>query len=133
MKEITEKKCIDLIKETFPDFISYWENYIQEHGPDDGITIQMMPFEDYTIDVIKSNNTIEIIKIFNLVEFIICHGNESVQNAITTSYLEYLMSKDPEEIQFIHFAKYLGKNCREYCKAWDEFTGVRTKGLWEEE
>ena len=124
---------IELIKEKFPRFHSYWETYIRDHGSDLGITIQMLPFCKYTVDAIKSNNEAEIEKIFNFVEFLLCNGDDDVQTAITTSYLEALMSKDPEEIQFIHFAKYLGKNCREYCKAWDEFTGVRTKGLWEEE
>ena len=28
------------------------------------------------------------------------------------------------------FVPYLGQESREYCKAWDQFTGVRTEGLW---
>lgn len=132
MEEITENKCIELIKKKFPKFLPYWESYVRENGLDDGITIQMMPFEEYTMDAIKSNNKVEIRRIFELVEFLICNGNESVQNAMTTAFLEYLMSNDPDEIQFASFVKYLGKNSIEYCRAWDEFTGVKTKGLWED-
>lgn len=132
MKKITGKKCIELMKEKFPKFISYWESYIREHGADNGLHVQMIPFEEYAIDTIKSNNELEIKKIFEFIEFLLCNGNEAVQNAITTSFLEYLMSKDPDEIQFTSFAKYLGKNSIGYCRAWDEFTGVKTKGIWED-
>ncbi len=132
MEPITEKRCIGLMKENFPKFHSYWETYIRNHGSDLGITIQMLPFCKYTIDAIKSNDEVEIEKIFSFVEFLLCNGDDDVQTAITTSYLEGLMNKDPDEIQFVSFVKYLGKNSKEYCKAWDEFTGVKTKGLWED-
>lgn len=132
MEPITEKRCIELMKEKFPKFHSYWETYIRDHGSDLGITIQMLPFCKYTVDAIKSNNEAEIEKIFNFVEFLLCNGDDDVQTAITTSYLEYLMSKDPDEIQFASVVKYLGENSKEYCRAWDKFTGVKTKGLWED-
>lgn len=131
MEQITEERCIELMKENFPKFTAYWETYIRRFGSDQGFTIQMMPFDNYTVDVIKANDEIEIKRIFDFVEFLLCNGNDSVQTAITTSYLEYLMSKDPDEIQFSKFVKYMGKNAIDYCRAWDEFTGVRTEGLWD--
>ena len=133
MEKITEKGCIQLMKENFPEFPTYWEDYIRRFGSDLGIHIQMLPFCEYTIDKIKSNNEAEIKKIFDFVEFLLCHGDDSVQNAMTTSYLEYLMSKDPDEIKFSKFVKFLGKNAIEYCRGWDKFTGCRTEGLWENE
>lgn len=132
MEPITAERCIELIKEKFPGFLSYWKAYIRDFGADNGLHIQMLPFDEYTIDTIKSNNKAEIEKIFNFVEFLLCNGDDYVQTAITTSYLEYLMSKDPDEIQFASFVKYLGENSKGYCRAWDKFTGVKTKGLWED-
>jgi hypothetical protein len=132
MEPITGERCIELMKEQFPKFPSYWEAYLREHGADNGLHIQMLPFEEYTIDTIKSNDEAEMEKIFNFVECLLCNGDDNVQTAITTSYLEYLMSKDPDEIQFTSFVKYLGKNSKAYCRAWDKFTGVKTKGLWED-
>lgn len=129
MKKINEKQCIRLLKEKFPKFLSYWQSYIDHWGNEQGICIQMLPFSDFAIDVIKSKNDSEIKKIFDFVEFLLCQGNEAVQNAIATSFLEYLLSKDPEEIKFKEFSKYLGKNTIDYCKAWDKFTGVKTEGL----
>lgn len=133
MEKITSERCIELMKEKFPKFPTYWEAYIRDFGSDLGLTIQMLPFCEYAIDVIKSDDEIEIKKIFNLVEFLLCNGDESVKNAITTSFLEYLMSKDPDEIKFSKFVKSLGENAIGYCRAWDKFTGVKTEGLWETE
>jgi hypothetical protein len=132
MGKITAEDCIKLIKQNFPDFIPYWEDYIRDFGEDNGLIVQMLPFGKYTIEIINSENYIHLKRIFDFVEYLICEGDDYVQTALTTSYLEYLMSKDPDEIQFSKFAKYLGENSIEYCRAWDEFTGVRTKGLWEE-
>ncbi|MBX9744836.1 MAG: hypothetical protein K2X08_06475 [Chlamydiales bacterium] len=130
MEKITDERCIELMKEVFPSFLIYWGDYIRDFGSDLGLTIQMLPFGKYTIDTIKSNNETEIKKIFDFVEFLLCAGDDSVQTAMTTSYLEYLMSKDPDEIKFSTFVKYLGKESIAYCRAWDQFTGVKTEGLW---
>jgi hypothetical protein len=130
MEKISGEKCIELMKENFPKFPAYWEAYIRDFGSDLGLTIQMLPFCEYTIDVIKSNDEAEIKKNFDFVEFLLCNGHELVQNAIATSFLEYLMSKDPDEIKFSKFVKFLGKNAIDYCRAWDKFTGVKTEGLW---
>lgn len=130
MKKITGEHCIELMKENFPKFLPYWESYIRDFGSDLGLTVQMIPFGEYTLDVIKSSDEIEIKKIFDFVEFLLCNGDESVGNAMTTSFLEYLMSKDPDEIKFTKFTKYLGENAIGYCRAWDKFTGVRTEGLY---
>ena len=130
MKFITEKICIDFIKEEFPKFIPYWEDYIRKEGQNDSINIKLIPFEKYTIQVIKSNDTVEIKKIFAFIEFLLREGNESVQTAICTGYLENLMSKDPDEIQFSTFANYMGEDAIGYCKGVDASNGTRTKGLW---
>jgi hypothetical protein len=121
------------MKETFPKFLAYWEAYIRDFGSEDGICVQMMPFGEYTIDVMKSADEAEMKKIFDFVEYLLIHGNESVQNAMTTGYLEYVMSQDPDEAKFSICVKFLGANSIAYCKAWDEFTGCRTEGLWENE
>jgi hypothetical protein len=75
----------------------------------------------------------EIKNIFNLIERLIKQGNNIVKDAANTCFLENLINYtsagrlEPE--QFIH---YLGPESKAYCKAWDEFTGVKTPGLWDE-
>ncbi len=145
MTEVSDKELINLIKEKFPKFIPYWEDYdnywncdedtISDKDiiSDEDLISEMIPFVSYVVEVIKSNDTLEIKKIFDFVEFLMSNGNELVQTAIATGFLEYLLSKDPDEIQFIKFRQYLGHKTIEYCRAWDRFTGVYTKGLHDDE
>lgn len=133
MEKITEYNLISLIKEKFPKFIPYWELYVSDWGSDEGIIMKMLPFNEYVVDVIKSEDWNEIKRIFDFVEHLMSNGNESVQNAIATGFLEGLLNKDPKEIQFIKFRKFLGKETISYCRAWDKFTGVMTKGLHDDE
>jgi hypothetical protein len=133
MTKITEEQCLSLLKEKFPNFIPYLEADIAYWGIEEGMTAQMMPFIQYAVDVIKSNNDIEIKKILDFAEFLLCNGDDTVQNGIATSFLEGLLNRDPEEIRFRNFCQYLGENSIDYCRAWDKFCGVRTEGLWDEE
>jgi hypothetical protein len=50
---------------------------------------------------------------------------------MATSFLEHLLSQSPDEINFRNVVQYWGAHTIGYCKAWDEFTGVKTKGLWD--
>lgn len=130
VKEIARDVLIQLLKEKFPKFIPYWKNYVNEcDGVDLGISNDMTPFSDFAVNEIKSENFNEIENIFILVEFLMYNGNNSVKDAIATCFLENLLNKDPEKIQFIKFRQYLGKETIAYCRAWDIFTGVITKGL----
>lgn len=131
MEQITDIKCIELLKDKFPNFIPYWESAIgKDFELDDSLFIKFMPFENYVVDIIKINNKTEIRKIFYFIEILLCDGNEDVQTVITTGFLEYLINIAPEEIQFDKFVQYIGKKAIEYCRAWDKFNGVRTEGLW---
>lgn len=131
IKKIDAETFITLMQEKFPNFIPYWESYIGSFGLAVGVTLQVFPLCDYTIDVMKSNDESETKRIFDFVEFLLDEGDDYLQTALATSYLEYLMNKDPDEIQFRKFSKYLGKNSIDYCRAWDEFMGCKTEGLWD--
>ena len=132
MKKISKEECIELIKEKFPEFIPYWEKFIRDFDSEEGIIIQMIPFEEYTLDRMKSHDESELKRIFDLVEFFFCNGDEKVKNAMSTGFLEYLLSQDPDVIKFNTIVKYLGEQSIGYCRAWDRFNGIRTEGLWDE-
>lgn len=133
MKKITEEQCLDLLKEKFPKFIPYRDAYVTCWETTHGVLALMGPFSEYAIGVIKANNTAEIENILDCAEFLLCNGDQLVQNAVATVFLEDLMNKDPDEIKFGSICKYLGKNSIDYCRAWDEFCGMRTEGLWDDE
>jgi hypothetical protein len=131
MEKITGERCIELMKEYFPNLSTHWDSYIQSHGSDLGIAIQMLPFEKFAIEAIKAKDEITIKKIFYFVEFLFLNGDESARNAIAKCFLENLMDRDPEEIKFSTFVQHLGKYALRYCKVYDQFTNVKTEGLWD--
>lgn len=131
MKQITSKKSFKLLKEKFPKFQAYWDSYIKAFGEDQGISIQMIPIINYVSDAILLNDNSDLKEILEFVEFLLVRGDESLKNAIATTFLEALLAKDFNEKQFRILSKLLGKESVEYCKAWDEFTGVKTPGLWD--
>jgi hypothetical protein len=129
MEKISQKNLMNLIKEKFPKFIPYWESYINYWGSDLGIIVPTMQLTDYVVDIIKSKDENEIERIFNFIEFLMCNGNEYVQTVIATEFLEGLLNRDPDEIQFINFSQNLGKETIGYLRAWNEFNGTQTEGL----
>lgn len=134
MIKITEEQFSILLKEKFPKFSPHWEAHIAYWADDAEKMIPMWyPFSDYAIEVIKANDANEIKNILDFAELMLCEGNQSVQDGIATVFLEHLLAKDSDEIKFSTICKYLGKNSIEYCKAWDNFCGVRTEGLWDDE
>ena len=129
MEEVSDKELIDLIKEKFPKFIPYWEIYVSQRGDDEDIIMQMMPLTDFVVDVIKSRDEKEIERVFIFIEFLMCKGNDYVQTAIATGFLEDLINYDPDEIQFINFSQYLGKKTISHLRAWNAFHGAKTEGI----
>ena len=57
-----------------------------------------------------------------------------LDNAACTCFLENLINiASWGDISYSRFVPYLGEKSREFCRAWDEFTGVKTPGLWDEQ
>src|SRR5690242_20544653 len=108
MKKINADNFIDELKTTFPDFLPYWNAHVDYWGQGLGLSNDIMPFSDYVLDIIKSNNADQLKVVFDYIEFLMVHGDQAIQDATATSLLEYLLSKDPEEIQFSKFAHLLG-------------------------
>ena len=75
------------------------------------------------------NNKLELI--FQLVESVLSTGDKPLQDAVATSFLENLQNySSAGEFKFSLINKYLGEQSRSYCLSWDEFTGVKTEGLY---
>ena len=51
--------------------------------------------------------------------------------AACVCFLENLLNwASGGDISYGRFIPYLGEKSKEYCRAWDEFTGVKSPGLW---
>lgn len=53
-------------------------------------------------------------------------------NAACVCFLENLLNRaSAGRIKYTRFIPYLGEKSKEYCRDWDEFTGVKSEGLWD--
>lgn len=56
-----------------------------------------------------------------------------LDNAVCTCFLENLLNDaSAGGISYSRFIPHLGEKSKEYCRAWDEFTGVKSPGLWDD-
>lgn len=132
MSQVTEINCMQNILERVPAFKQDWQTHLDYwNGEEAGLCNDMSEFSRYVADLILTNQLESLPQIFSLVEEFLNEGNQQVQEAIATCFLENLInccsSDDLDAEAFIHL---LGPASEAYCKAWDEFTGVKTKGLW---
>ena len=70
-------------------------------------------------------------RLFNLVDRMLMEGSAALREAASTCFLENLMNHsrllDPQ-----FYVPLLGPAAKEYCRARDEFAGVKTPGLYDE-
>ena len=99
---------------------------------------------DYVVDeLIKINNSItnEEIEIYGFVEEIRENYSNYLENteefdydnAACVCFLENLQNRaSAGRIEYSRFIPYLGEKSKEFCRTWDEFTGVKSEGLWDD-
>jgi len=117
---------INLLLQRFPEFHEAWQQQL-EYWKDKkrSVGIDIMAFCSFISDKLEINESYEYQKVFDFIEYLLEIGNDSVQTAATTMFLENLVNTSshgtyPRE-RFDHF---MGPKSREYCAAWDEFCGV---------
>jgi len=71
----------------------------------------------------------DVARIFELIEHLLFFGDEDVRTAFFTCCLENILNVTPSRIPPERFVQFLGPQSRKHCRAWDDFTGVRTPAL----
>jgi hypothetical protein len=133
---IKHNECMNLILKNFPGFQSDWQEHLDWwDGDTPGFSNDMSAFSHYVLALLKNNKDSQEIKdIFILIEQLVSKGDEEVKNSACTCFLENLINATSwERVHASTFIYLLGPESRKYCKAWDEFTGVKTEGLWDDD
>jgi len=128
---ISRDGCMGLLLRAFPAFAPHWRIYEKEWGEmgSPGLCTEMSAFADFVKTQILTESPGEIARLFSVIEHLVAFGDEDVQTAATTCCLENILNVTPSKIPAERFVQYLGPKSREFCRAWDEFTGVKTPGL----
>ncbi|MDQ3930780.1 MAG: hypothetical protein M3328_16745 [Chloroflexota bacterium] len=125
---------MDLL-ELCPDFSRTWEAeaylYTDEENRIFSFCSVFSAFSHYVATLLTSEDDEPpgLVPVFQYVERCM-HDRGDVGTAAATCFLENLMNRTPSEIVPNRFVPLLGPESRYYCRAWDEFCGVRTEGLW---
>jgi hypothetical protein len=115
-----------------PDFRPWWddERDLWSHNEGECTTHGVFSaFSHFVADRLSRGPAPELSPVFEYVESKLDDEDSEVSNAATTCFLENLMNRVPELIAPSSLVPLLGPKSREFCRAWDEWCGVRTEGL----
>lgn len=130
---VSDQQVIEKINECFPTYKKIRKEYIELFGENSGIFGEMSAFSHFIIDsLIKENvKKADLKKLFEFIEQVMNEGSDTSKDAIATCLLENLINAVAwKKIPSSMFVTLLGKESKKFCRAWDEFTGVKTEGLW---
>lgn len=130
---VTKESCIQYILKEIPGFRDMWEEHMKYwEGNSPSLYTDISEFSNYIIELIRSNTTENLTKIFNLLEYLLIHGDADVKNAVSTCCLENIINTASDKksgVKYYMFVNLLGKKSKEFCKDYDQITGVKTPGL----
>jgi hypothetical protein len=116
-----------------PEFQSWLDDERSVWADDDGRFTIYGLFEvlsHLVADRLSRGPAPELAPVFDYVESKLDGLDSEVDNAATTGFLENLMNRVPDSIAPASLVPLLGARSRTFCRAWDEWCGVRTEGLW---
>lgn len=128
---VSTKLLISFLLNEVPEFQPEWEVYQSRRDSElSGPCNDMGVFTDFTEKQIISGNAKLLTRIFNLIEDLISQDDQGVKDIVATCFLENLLNYvSAKRIPANSFIYYLGPKSIDFCRKWDEFTGVITEGL----
>ncbi len=116
-----------------PDFERDCERYLNFTEGQETVHGIASTFSDFIGKKLRDNRYSKAQAVFNGIETLLAEskGDENIKNALCTCFLENLLNRFTEEPAVLDkFIPLLGPKSIKHSKAWDEFTGVQTHGLW---
>lgn len=128
--------CMEKFIDITPGFISHWERHKEYWGDDErGLCIDLAAYSEFVCERLNDFSEEQRLSVFRMAEFLLLNGNDEVKDCVATCFLESICnkisadgSKNGLDAELV--VPYLGEKSREYVRAWDEFTGIKTPGLW---
>lgn len=115
-----------------PDFAAAWNDECDLWTGDDGsFTVHgiFAVFSHYIADRLCRGVDPDLRNVFEYVESKLTEDNSEVDNAACTCFLENLMNRVPKTIPLQNLVPFLGPKSRQFCRAWDQWCGIKTKGF----
>ncbi len=122
---ITADNCMSIILAEIPGYRTSWDEHMLWWGDDTpSLGNNMASFSQYVAGIIISDMHEELDAVFRLIEKMVAEGTTEVRTAATTNCLENIINSSSQgKFSPATFIGYLGKESKEFCDAWDRFTG----------
>jgi hypothetical protein len=132
MTTLSHADCIVLLVRALPEFKPALDATRAEWGSEPpGLCNELFTLSDLVIDRLASTLQHDLEPLFQAIERLMLEGNEDVKDAVATCFLENVLNATSKDVPAERFVPLLGPESRAFCRAWDEFTGVKTPGLWD--
>lgn len=117
-KMITKEQVMNMILDVCPEFQEQWDKYFYEaYNEDDEqlLYIDLSEFARFVLRMFKINEIELLKKVFELVEVIVCNGDDYVSEAITIGFLEDLQTLAlGDKIELCLLETYLGSESKKW-------------------
>ena len=123
---------LNRLVELCPDFKPTWDDerfMWAGEGEAPSVYGVFSAFSHYVAERLEKRDVDGLAAVFDFAEKAVADSDEDLANAAATCFLENLINRVPESIDPDLLVPLLGHESKEYCRAWDKFTGVTTKGL----
>ena len=128
-----KKTIVEQVCSILPTFRSFGEEYLNDFYDEalgTNVSLDMSALAVFVGEAFSDNKDMDFSQLFLYLEEVLVGDDEKAADAVATCFLENLINKSSHgEFSSLKFVKLLGPESREYCKAWDEFTGATTEGL----
>ena len=130
--QITTSDALKELVHLDESFASALAESQSECGDEELLLVALMgDFAHTIVDQVDSKTPAQMQRLFQYLEALMQEGEEDMQTAIATGFLESLLSASSSgRLDFARIVSFLGPLSRQYCKDWDEFTGCFTPSLW---
>lgn len=131
-KLIDEFEMMEHVLGEVPEFRGTWHAYRQQSPEGEpGPCASMYPFVDFAAENARQRNSNVLKRIFDVAEYLLVNGNQNVRDAVGPCFLEGIVNwASAGHVTSLDFVEFLGPESIRFIRAWDEFTGVKTEGLW---
>lgn len=128
MNQVSE--YVEKLKVFIPEFPDYWssEDAAFNFGKDSTVYGVFSDFSSLVVERLEAGTLSNGQQLFSFIESVVAEGGGPA-NAACTCFLENILNRIPGSIDPNGFAPYLGPKSKEFCRSWDEFTGVKTSDL----
>jgi len=123
-------EACELLASTHPSLKTRLKKEQEYWAPDELLATVIMGDLGETVVLNSDNFSDEQYReLFAKVEKLLSIEDGKFGDAVATGFLEAIMHRLPTDKPPHRVISFFGKEAREYCIAWDEFTGVTTPGL----